>query len=113
MTPSKTENVPATASSRGGAGDQQIAKSATREQVEKANEEALKARSEAQVAAAEAQLAAAKGEGESERKYVTDEDGISRLAATPGQPVPDWAKQMAEKTGGLSNEPKPGPEATA
>lgn len=108
---SSTETVPATASS---SGQGEVAKGATPEQVEEANKESAKVRAERAQKQAEAALAAAKGEGGGEdRQYVTDEDGISRLAAAKGQRVPEWAERMAEKTGGLSNEPEQGPESTA
>jgi len=108
--PSKTETVPATAK---GSGDQQIAKSASPEEVEAANEEAMKQQKEQKKAAAEAELAAINDEGSSDRQYVTDEDGVSRLAAAKGQRVPEGAQKMAEKSGGLSNTPQAGPESTA
>lgn len=110
-TASKQSSVPATASS---SGQDQVAKGASPEQVEEANKEAAKVRAERAVEQAEAAVADAKGEHDSnERQYVTDEDGISRLASAKGGRVPEWAQKMADKTGGLSNEPGRGPESTA
>lgn len=110
-TPAKRETKaePVTAS---GVGDP-VAKAAPPEAVEAANQQVFKEREQAKLDAAQATLDHAKESGSSGRVYVTDDDGISRLAATEGQRIPAWAEKMAEKSGGLSNEPKPGPQATA
>lgn len=91
-----------------------VAKGATPEQVQAATAEAHEVQHGALVKAAEDAASRAKQEGESERTYVVDDDGIPRLAAAKGQKLPEWAEKMAEKSGGKSNTPpKDGPEATA
>lgn len=54
-----------------------------------------------------------------ERLYHTGEDGITRLIAAEGQPIPDWYSKAAEKSTGTtsrtrSNTPaRRGPDETA
>lgn len=110
-TPAKSKSTPEPVTASG-IGDP-VAKGASPEDVQKANAAVHKEQAEKRKADAQAVLDDANRSDSSERQYVEDEDGISRLAAAKGQPVPAWAEKLAEKTGGLSNEPKRGPEATA